>query len=288
MRVVVAHGRERERLRDVLAGAGHEVVEAADDGNALARCLEWAPDVAVLEGDGLLARIKADATAFRVAVVVIVPEEPSVDGALDLLARGAEDVLAEPFGDAELVTRALAAGRTKVLREELVAQSTRLESLVFEDSLTGLSNRRFILAQLSAMISGARRHGRALTAAIIDIDHFKAVNDRHGHAEGDRVLATVAKTLRRHLRAEDQLGRLGGEEFLAVLPDADASPAAAATQKLRASVAGTGVTVSIGWASWEGEAPDELLHKADEALYAAKRGGRDRAVGAPATLPRRR
>jgi two-component system, cell cycle response regulator len=288
MRVVVAHGRERERLRDILADAGHEVVEAADDGNALARCLEWAPDVAVLEGDGLLDRIKADATAFQVAVVVIVPEEPTVHGALELLARGAEDVLAEPFGDAELVTRTIAAGRTKILREELVSQSTRLESLIFEDSLTGLSNRRFILTQLSAMISGARRHSRALTAVIVDIDHFKAVNDEHGHAEGDRVLAAVAKTLRRHLRAEDQLGRLGGEEFLAVLPDADATAAAAATEKLRASVAGIGVTVSIGWASWEGEAPEELLHKADEALYAAKEGGRDRAVGAPATLPRRR
>ena len=94
--------------------------------------------------------------------------------------------------------------------------------------------------------------------------------------------------LRAHLRAEDQLGRLGGEEFLALLPDTDAEAAAAAAEKLRASVAETGVTVSIGWAAWEGETPEELVRRADDALYAAKAAGRDRVVGAPATLPRRR
>jgi len=135
------------------------------------------------------------------------------------------------------------------------------------------------------MISAARRHRRPLTAAIVDIDHFKAVNDSRGHAEGDRVLAAVARAMRARLRAEDQLGRLGGEEFLALLPDADARAGHVAAEKLRASVGETGVTVSIGWAAWDGEAPDELLARADDALYAAKARGRDCVVGAPATLP---
>jgi diguanylate cyclase (GGDEF)-like protein len=122
---------------------------------------------------------------------------------------------------------------------------------------------------------------------LLDIDHFKAINDTRGHAEGDRVLAAVAHALRGHLRAEDQLGRLGGEEFLALLPDVDAAGAHAATEKLRGSVQDVGVTVSIGWATWEGESSEELLRRADDALYDAKARGRDRVVGA-ATLPRRR
>ena len=131
---------------------------------------------------------------------------------------------------------------------------------------------------------------------MIDIDHFKAVNDEHGHAAGDRVLAAVAGSMREHLRAEDQLGRLGGEEFLALLPDAGAHAAASAAEKLRGEVGALevehdgrdlGVTISVGWATWEGESPDELLRRADEALYEAKRAGRDRVEGAPATVQRR-
>jgi two-component system, cell cycle response regulator len=145
-----------------------------------------------------------------------------------------------------------------------------------------------VLTQLAGQVSGAHRHERPLSVAIVDVDHFKAINDTRGHAEGDQVLVAVARALREHLRAEDQLGRLGGEEFLVVLPDTDPEAAVAAAEKLRASVAETGVTVSIGWAAWEGESPEELVRRADDALYAAKAAGRDRAVGAPATLPRRR
>ena len=291
MRVVVAHGRAevRRRLRRVLAQAGHDVTECECAADALDRCLKLKPDVAVIDacGEELLEKIKADPEAFRTAVLLVENEEPPVTRAAEVLARGVQDILVEPVRDAELITRVHAAGRTKGLQEEIVAQAKRLEGLLFEDALTGLANRRFVLTQLAGMVSGARRHDRPLTVAIIDIDHFKSVNDRHGHAEGDRVLAGVAHALREHLRAEDQLGRLGGEEFLALLPDTDAEAANRAFEKLRANVAEVGVTVSIGWATWAGEAPDELVSRADDALYTAKARGRDCVVGA-ATLPRRR
>jgi two-component system cell cycle response regulator len=293
MRVVVAHGRAGERLRfqRVLADAGHEVTECDRAGDAFECCRQWRPDVAVIDaeaGDGLLERIKRDADAFRTAVLLVEPDDLPLERAVDAIARGAQDILVEPVRDAELLIRVQAAGRTKGLQEEIVAQAERLEALLFEDPLTGLSNRRFILTQLGGMVSGARRHHRALTVAVIDVDHFKSVNDLRGHAEGDRVLAGVARVMRDHLRAEDQLGRLGGEEFLALLPDADAGAGHAAAEKLRASVDEVGVTVSIGWAAWEGEPADDLLGRADDALYVAKARGRDCTVGAPASLPRRR
>jgi two-component system, cell cycle response regulator len=293
VRVVVAHGRagERRRFRTVLVEAGHEVTECECAPDAIDCCLKWRPDVAVIDGEagaGLLQRIKGDADVFRTAVVLVERGEPPKERALAALESGAQDILVEPVRDAELLMRVQAAGRTKGLQEEIVAQAERLEALLFEDPLTGLANRRFILTQLGGMVSGARRHQRPLTIAVIDVDHFKAINDTRGHAEGDRVLAAVAHALRARLRAEDQLGRLGGEEFLALLPDVDAGGAHAATDKLRAGVREAGVTVSIGWAAWEGESGEQLLRRADDALYEAKRDGRDRVVGAPATLPRRR
>ncbi len=305
MQVILAHADPgvRRRFTRVLSHVGHDVDTVDTAEAALQRCRAAPPDVVLVDVElyrddeqGLLAALKGDPEAYRSAVVLLERPNLDLDTAVAALRRGVQDFLVEPIGDAELVARVEAAGRTKVLQEELVVQSERLEAMLFEDPLTGLSNRRFILTQLAAAVSAARRHERPLTIAIVDIDHFKSVNDSHGHAAGDRVLAAVAGSLREHLRAEDQLGRLGGEEFLALLPDAGASAAAAAAEKLRSGVAALrvehagrdlGVTVSIGWAAWEGEPAEELMRRADEALYDAKRSGRDRVEGAPASVQRR-
>ena len=200
------------------------------------------------------------------------------------MRRGVQDYLVEPVADGEVLTRVEAAARTKDLQQELVAQGARLEALLREDALTGLSNRRAILTQLGGMVSGARRHGHPLSIAVCDLDHFKRVNDTHGHKAGDEVLVAAAHAMGTHLRAEDQLGRLGGEEFLVLLPDTDADAAVHVAERMRAEVATAPtpvpVTVSIGIATWDGEAPEELLHRADEALYAAKDAGRDRVMAA--------
>jgi two-component system cell cycle response regulator len=305
MRVVLAHAdaQTRAELAAPLARVGHDVTEAATADEAVAACRGRDTDVAVVavdlcraDGESLLAAIKGDAEAFRTAVVLLGRADLDLDAAILALQRGVQDFLVEPVSHGELVTRVTAAGRMKVLQEELAEQTRRLETLIFEDALTGLANRRYILTQLGALVSGARRHGRPVSAAVIDVDHFKSVNDRYGHAVGDRVLVAVAAALRGHLRAEDHLGRLGGEEFLALLPDTDAGAAARVTEKLCREVGQTliehdgeplRVTISIGMATWDGELPDEMLHRADVALYAAKAAGRDRAVAAPATVSRR-
>ena len=230
MRVVVAHGRARERRRfaRVLAEAGHDVTECDCADDALDRCREWAPDVARAStsaaGDGaarddqarsrrLPHRGRCSSSGRRAA---------GRRAPTRRCAAACRTSSSSRSHDAELVTRVQAAGRTKGLQEEIVAQAERLEALLFEDPLTGLSNRRFILTQLAR--HGQRRPPPRPAADGRDHRHrpLQAVNDTHGHAEGDRVLAAVAHAMREHLRAEDQLGRLGGEEFLALLPETDA------------------------------------------------------------------
>ena len=290
MRVLLAHALtpKRRRISRILAAAGHDVRETDDEAEALDVCRTWAPDVALIHADcsgDLVCGIKSDPVAYATAILMIERPELSPDAALDGMRRGVQDYLVEPVADGEVLTRVEAASRTKELQQELVAQGARLEALLREDALTGLSNRRAILTQLAGMVSGARRHGHPLSIAVCDIDHFKRVNDTHGHKTGDEVLVATAHAMGTHLRQEDQLGRLGGEEFLVLLPDTDADAAMHAAERMRDEVAHAPapveVTVSIGTATWEvGETPEAFLQRADEALYAAKEAGRDRVTAA--------
>ena len=289
MRVLVVHPHapDRRRFAHVLRDAGHDVAEASEPGAALVRCRAEHPDVAILHGalcDGLVGEIKADPHAYGTAIVMIAP--PGLDrGTVAAgLRRGVLDYLVEPVADGEVLARTEAAGRTKDLQHELVAQGRRLEALLREDALTGLANRRAILTQLSGMVSLARRHGHPFSIGILDLDDFKAINDEHGHHVGDDVLLAAVRAMRAHLRAEDQLGRLGGEEFLLLLPDTASAAARRVAEKLRAEVAAApapvAVTVSAGVATWAQETPEELLRRADAALYRAKEAGRDRVMAA--------
>src|SRR3954447_10457607 len=289
MRVVLAHAPtpERRRIARVLAAAGHEVVDVDGAEEALTRCRAWAPDVALIHVEccsDLVCAIKSDSVAYGTAIIVIERPGLSPEQALDAMRRGVQDFLIEPVADGEVITRVEAAARTKELQQELVAQGARLEALLREDALTGLSNRRAILTQLGGMVSGARRHGHPLSIAVLDLDHFKAINDSHGHKTGDEVLIAAAHAMGTHMRAEDQLGRLGGEEFLVLSPGTGAAAAAHVAEKLRDAVSEAPgpvpVTASIGLATWDGETPEDLLHRADEALYAAKSAGRDRIAAA--------
>jgi two-component system, cell cycle response regulator len=289
MRVLVVHpqAQDRRRFVRVLADSGHQVAEAADPATALIRCRAEHPDVAIVHGEscnGLVAEIKADPHAYGTAIVMVTPSGLDPTTATQGLRRGVVDYLVEPVADGELLARVEAAGRTKDLQHELVAQGLRLEALLREDALTGLLNRRAILTQLAGMVSGARRHGHPVSIGILDLDAFKAINDEHGHHVGDAVLIAAVRAMRARLRAEDQLGRLGGEEFLMLLPDTDSAAARSVAEKLRTEVASAPapvpVTVSVGVATWAQEKPEELLRRADAALYRAKEGGRDRVMAA--------
>ncbi len=297
MKVVVAHAQRsvREEIRRILEGDGHEVFETADADAVEAACSRFAPDVTLLHGElsrrlgtSLVSRIKSHQDAFITAIVVM-DEQVEYNSALRELEAGAHDFLLEPFKPGELIARVQSAARTKSLQEELFLQSKRMETMIYQDALTGLYNRRFLLNQLAALISSARRHDRGLAVVMIDVDRFKNLNDSYGHDIGDKVLVGITRALGERLRAEDYLGRLGGEEFLALVPDTDEVGAAKVAESLRETAAevvvesageSVRVSVSVGWAVWGGEGADELLKRADEAMYEAKQAGRDTVRGA--------
>jgi diguanylate cyclase (GGDEF)-like protein/PAS domain S-box-containing protein len=157
-------------------------------------------------------------------------------------------------------------------REELLVQ---VQEMARRDPLTGLPNRRALEEQLPQVMARARRSGSPLSLAILDIDHFKHYNDTHGHLAGDEVLRACARAWDGALRGEDTVARVGGEEFLVLLPDTDDEQAAEIIERLRARTP-MDQTCSAGLASWDHtETIDDLLRRADEALYLAKAGGRD-------------
>jgi diguanylate cyclase len=188
---------------------------------------------------------------------------------------------------------AFAAGYISNLRARLRDSRQQIQVLATRDGLTGLWNRRHIDVLLESAVQFASRHGTPLCVALVDVDHFQRVNDRHGHATGDRVLEAVANALVGSLRSEDHVGRYGGEEFVLLLSATSLNQAATLTERLRQHLntrpilpAGEGpVTASFGLAEWRsGETAGALVQRADRALYRAKAAGRNRveADGAPA------
>ena len=167
-----------------------------------------------------------------------------------------------------------------------------LRRLSRHDGLTGLLNRRAIEEALDAQMQRSARSGEGFALMMLDVDHFKAINDRHGHAAGDLALKHVATQLRAALREVDRLGRYGGEEFLILLPGLALAQAQAVAERLREQLAARPLaqgdetitlSVSIGVAEWRGGAPglDRVLAQADAALYRAKAAGRNRVVAGP-------
>jgi diguanylate cyclase (GGDEF)-like protein len=244
-------------------------------------------DVTMPEMDGfeVCRRLKSDPATAGIAVIFVTVRSKPEDEALGL-DLGAVDYITKPFIPAIIRTRV----RTHLALQRKIAL---LETLAFLDGLTEVPNRRNFDQTLARAWRQGRRDQEPLSLALIDIDHFKSVNDRYGHAAGDECLKTVAQRLSDDLRRPgDTLFRLGGEEFAVLMPATPLAAAAERCERLRAAVSEAPiplpfttdpatVTISIGCAAAipDGRGkPDELVSQADELLYQAKQSGRNRVV----------
>ncbi|HEX5871722.1 MAG TPA: GGDEF domain-containing protein [Longimicrobium sp.] len=193
---------------------------------------------------------------------------------------------------------AIVLGRIRHQRLALAEARAELSRLVYTDALTGLPNRRHFSERFDTEVARVARYGGSFTLALLDCDHFKDYNDRHGHPAGDDALRELGMLLREQLRASDSVARLGGEEFAVLMVGADPALAGMVAERLRARIAGhafgattDSLTVSIGIASApeDADTPEALFRLADQALYAAKAQGRNcvaLALEVPATLAR--
>ncbi|MDM7323164.1 MAG: diguanylate cyclase, partial [Gammaproteobacteria bacterium] len=205
---------------------------------------------------------------------------------IELFRAGANDYVPKPLVEAEFLARVHNLLTARKLFERVEEQERSMRELATTDQLTGLGNRHFFFELAARYLARAEREGRAMCMLVADIDHFKQVNDQHGHAVGDKVLRAVGDVLRAFLRKGDLVARFGGEEFVFLMPNCSAEDAFAKAEKIRRDcehldVGGVRLTISIGVACFDPGSPeslDSLFGRADKALYDAKRLGRNRVV----------
>lgn len=222
------------------------------------------------------------------AYILMLTGDSSASAKLEGFSCGADDYVTKPFQLEELLARIRAGLRIVELQKALLESNRRLEELSNTDALTALRNRRFFERTFSTMFEHARRYQRPLSVAMVDVDHFKKINDAHGHAAGDAVLKRVAEAISSCTRKSDVVARVGGEEFAIVLPETPLFEALQFAEKIRATIATTEVVVdgvtlsvhaSVGIANIPHSRftePGVLLEAADLALYRAKQKGRNR------------
>ncbi|MBV8577812.1 MAG: PleD family two-component system response regulator [Acetobacteraceae bacterium] len=235
----------------------------------------------------LASRLRA-ADATREVPLLLIADPEQRGRILRGFDLGASDWIVRPVDEHELRARARNQIRRKFYHDRLRADLGHALEMALTDPLTGLYNQRYMMRHLRGLLYATPPN--EIAVLMVDVDHFKTVNDKHGHAEGDRALKTVADIIRGHTRVFDSIARYGGEEFVVVMPGTDTVEGARAAERLReavellSSARGTGsgyrLTVSIGVACSSGRPirPETLLRFADEALYAAKRQGRNRVI----------
>jgi two-component system, cell cycle response regulator len=241
------------------------------------------------DADGLriASQIKSQEETRAVPLLVFVDEDDT-RAMFKALEMGINDYLTVPVDKNELAVRVRTQIRRKRYQEALKSQYQRSVSMALTDGLTGLYNRHYLNTHLENMVRQSMANTKNLALMIMDMDHFKTVNDTHGHDAGDRVLKQLADVIVRASRSTDLAARFGGEEFVMLMPETDPLAALGAANRIRELVAGTDFvinnegqtiqrTVSIGVASLlsEGDSPEGLLKRADEALYSAKNSGRN-------------
>ncbi|MGB8274354.1 MAG: PleD family two-component system response regulator [Alphaproteobacteria bacterium] len=274
-----------ERARD--AAEAEKFAQAVDYDVFVVGRVAGATDADALR---LCSKLRADVAARQTPVLIIVDEDNTA-----LLVRaielGVQDYVVKPVDPNEFLARVRTQIRWKRYQERLRSNYERSLSLALTDSLTGLYNHRYANVHLATLLKQMSEGTKSVGVLMIDIDFFKAINDDHGHGAGDEVLREIANRLANGVRSFDMVARLGGEEFLVILNDAPAEVVARVAERLRSTCAEEpfqvsdppkciNVTISVGGvlSGSASETPESILKRADEALYEAKRQGRNRIV----------
>lgn len=295
MRVLIADDNQMSRvlLRSSVERWGYEVVLAANGveaWNILAQpdpppiaILDWVmPDIT---GPELCRRVRENHREPYTYILLLTSKNTKSD-TVEGFEAGADDYIVKPFDDNELRMRLRAGQRIVDLQMKLMQAREELRERANKDLLTMLPNRPAIAAALEREISRCHRDNRTCGVILLDIDHFKKINDTYGHFAGDAVLRETAVRLRGNMREYDQVGRYGGEEFLVVLPNCDLDSATRQAERMRQKlhsdvmrVDGAELTVSASFGVTVSDcaerSPDIFVRVADEALYRAKASGRN-------------
>jgi diguanylate cyclase (GGDEF)-like protein len=284
-RKLVERSLSGERYTVFFAKNGREAMDLFAEHQPALVITDWSmPDISGIE---LCQRIRRDYQQVY-AYVIILTGNTDKEEVIEGLAAGADDYLTKPFHPGELQARVRVGRRIVDLHREVQDKNRQLEQMALTDPLTGLPNRRAIDFWASRELSAAVRHDFPIWVAIADLDHFKSINDTHGHDAGDIVLKGFADILKSNTRQSDICGRLGGEEFLVILTHVEKENVTIAIERIRkqfeaqkftVALRTFGATASFGIAGIRATArPDfsDLVTRADAALYHAKRQGRNR------------
>ncbi len=290
----------RHWLVKTLESFGHSIVQGEDGQQALALVRDESPDLVLIDvempgmGGREVCRILKANKNFGFVPVILMTAREDVQGKIEGLGIGADDYLVKPLNPLELEARVKSMLRLKILQDELMQANNRLKSmnehlqdLSTTDALMGINNRMFFNKRIDYEFQRAQRYRKDLTLLVLDLDHFKSVNDTYGHPFGDRVLKGIADVLLTCVRQVDIVARYGGEELVVALPETNLEQAMIVAERIRSSVEETEiadgdarvkVTVSIGMATFPHDSiaqVEQLLKRADDALYAAKQAGRN-------------
>jgi diguanylate cyclase (GGDEF)-like protein len=287
-RLIMARLLKRAGYEVEVAGNGREALARIESGDFQLMITDW--EMPEMDGIALCRALRAQEGEKGYIYTILLTARDSIEHVVTGLQAGADDYLTKPVIEPELMARLNTGKRIVTLERGLRTANEENRRLSITDPLTGAHNRRFLMEQLPREIERAARYGRLLSVVMCDVDHFKKINDTHGHIIGDEVLKWFVSGLQRSVRACDWVARYGGEEFVVVLPETNVENAAVAAEHLRLHAAEAAftaagepftVTASFGVSGWKDVVPqgatlDALIGRCDSGVYASKAAGRNR------------